>query len=185
MAQVGNHVEGITGSISLGNSCRPNIKNHTWWYQGVFSCQEWNSFQLSGKELVYLHLKDFLKYECELYLKQALTQPLRKIIVAYCILNHRLAIKIGHESNFPISRLSSLLSRLWYCLIQLEVIIHTDCHFKFHNCRGIIKATSFQSEDRISIIRSMIIWTLPIVFTIETRIMTNFWKLELCKYSEN
>ena len=29
----------------------------------------------SRKKLHYLHLKDFLKYECELYLKQPLTPP--------------------------------------------------------------------------------------------------------------
>jgi hypothetical protein len=36
----------------------------------VFLAKEWNSFHLSEKKIDYLHLKDFLKYECELYSKQ-------------------------------------------------------------------------------------------------------------------
>jgi hypothetical protein len=35
----------------------------------AFLAKEWNSFHLSKKNLDYLHLKDFLKYKCELYLK--------------------------------------------------------------------------------------------------------------------
>jgi hypothetical protein len=45
-----------------------------------------------------------LKYECELYLKQPLTPPQCKIIVAYRITNHRLAIGIGRWSTYYISR---------------------------------------------------------------------------------
>ena len=41
----------------------------------AFIVKYWSSFHLLGKELDYLHLKDFLKYECELYLKQPLTPP--------------------------------------------------------------------------------------------------------------
>ena len=61
----------------------------------VFLAKEWNSFHLFSKKVVYLHLKDFLNYECELYLKQPLTPPQRQIIVAYRTSNHRLAIEIG------------------------------------------------------------------------------------------
>ena len=49
----------------------------------VFLAKKWNSFHLYGKKLDYLHLKDFLKYECELYLKQPLTPSQHKIIDAY------------------------------------------------------------------------------------------------------
>ena len=35
----------------------------------AFLANEWNSFHLLRKKLDYLHLKDFLKYKCELYLK--------------------------------------------------------------------------------------------------------------------
>ena len=49
----------------------------------AFIAKEWNSFHLFGKKLYYLQLKDFRKYECELYLKQPLT-PQRKIIVGFC-----------------------------------------------------------------------------------------------------
>jgi hypothetical protein len=34
----------------------------------------------------YLHLKDFLKYECEVYLRQPLTPSKCKIIVTYLII---------------------------------------------------------------------------------------------------
>ena len=54
----------------------------------VFLAKEWNSFHLSRKKLDYLHLKEFLEYVCELYLKQPLTPPQRKIIVAYHTSNH-------------------------------------------------------------------------------------------------
>jgi hypothetical protein len=36
----------------------------------AFFAREWNSFHFFGKKLDYLHLKDFLKYKCELHLKQ-------------------------------------------------------------------------------------------------------------------
>ena len=63
--------------------------------KGAFlASKEWNSFHLSWTNLVYLHLKDFLKYECELYSKQPLTQPHHNIIIACYTLNHRLAIEI-------------------------------------------------------------------------------------------
>ena len=57
--------------------------------------KEWNSFQLLGKKLDYLHLKYFFTHKCGLYLKYLLTPPQRKIIVVDCTFNHRLAIEIG------------------------------------------------------------------------------------------
>jgi len=91
------------GSISMGNSRQPkNIKNKIRWYQGGFLAKEYNSFHLSGKKLDYLHCKDFLRYECELYLKQPLTLPQCKTIIAYRTVNHRLAIKIRRWSTIPI-----------------------------------------------------------------------------------
>ena len=60
----------------------------------TFLAKEWNYFHLLGKELDYLHLKDFLKYEFELYLKQPLT-PQHTTIVAYDTSNHRLALETG------------------------------------------------------------------------------------------
>jgi hypothetical protein len=63
--------------------------------------REWNSFQLLWKKLYYLPLKDFLKYECELYLKQPLTPPHHNIIDAYGTSNHRLAIEIGRWFECP------------------------------------------------------------------------------------
>ena len=49
------------------------------------------TISIFGKKLDYFHLKDFLEYECELYVKQPLTPPQRKMIVAY----HRLPIEFG------------------------------------------------------------------------------------------
>jgi len=69
----------------------------------VFFAREWNSFHFFGKKLDYLHLKDFLKYECELHLKQPINTTTRKIIVAYRILNHRLVVETGQWSTIPIS----------------------------------------------------------------------------------
>ena len=77
------------------------------------------------KKLDYLHLKDTLKYECELYLKQPLTPPQRKIIVSYSTSNHRLAIEIGQWSTIPISRDTSLCHFCYYSLIRLE----NEAHF--------------------------------------------------------
>ena len=45
----------------------------------AFLAKEWNSFHLSRKKLDHLHLKEFLKYECKLYLEQPSTPPQRKI----------------------------------------------------------------------------------------------------------
>jgi hypothetical protein len=42
-------------------------------------------FHLFGKKLDYLHLKDFLKKECELYLKQPLTPTTTQ---EHCCLPH-------------------------------------------------------------------------------------------------
>ena len=42
----------------------------------AFLANKWNSFHLLGKKVDYIHLKDFLKYECALlHLKQLLTPP--------------------------------------------------------------------------------------------------------------
>ena len=46
------------------------------------------------------NLKDFLKYKCELYLKQSQC----KIIAAYHTSNHRLAIETRQWSTIPTSR---------------------------------------------------------------------------------
>ena len=61
-------------------------------------------FYFVRKKLHYLHLKDIFIYECELYLKQPLTPPQRKIIDAYWTSNHRLAIETWWWSTIPISR---------------------------------------------------------------------------------
>ena len=67
---------------------------------------------------------DILKYECELYLKQPLTPPQHKIIVAYRTLNHRLAIEIGWSSTIPISRDNILCHFCSYNVVETR---HTLC----------------------------------------------------------
>ena len=98
--QIDNHVEDIVGILphwethdnpTTSKTTSVDIKED-------FLAKEWNSFHLHGKKLDYPHLKDFLKHECQLYLKQSLTPPYHIIIVAFCTSNHRLAIETGRLS---------------------------------------------------------------------------------------
>jgi hypothetical protein len=83
----------------------------------AFLAKEWNSFQLTRRRLDYLNLKKLPNYECALYLKQPLTPPQCKIIVAYHTSKHRLAIEIagGHLSQcLGIKYYANfVLKRLW------------------------------------------------------------------------
>ena len=87
----------------------------------------WNSFHFLGKKLDYLHLKVFLKYECELYLKQPLTPPQRKIIIGYPTSNHRLVAKIGRWSTNPIFRDTRLCHFFSYNVIGNEAHFVLEC----------------------------------------------------------
>jgi hypothetical protein len=76
-------------------------------------------FPSFGEEIRLLHLKDFLKYVSGMYLKQPLTLPQHKIVVAYHTSNHGLAIKIGWWSIIPIRRdksFGNLKSEIAYAL---------------------------------------------------------------------
>jgi hypothetical protein len=54
--------------ISWETHDNPTIRNTTYVdIKEVVLAKEWNSFHISEKKLDYLHLKHFLKYECELY----------------------------------------------------------------------------------------------------------------------
>ena len=99
---------------------QPHQKNNIWWYQGGFLGKEENSFHHVGKILNYLHLKDSLKYKCEMYLKQPLTSPQHKVLVAYHTSNRRLAIEIGWWSTIPISRDTRLCHLCSYNAIDTE-----------------------------------------------------------------
>ena len=118
-------MEGITGSISLGNLWQSkHIENCIQWYQRGFCCQKVELLSISHKRnLDSLHLKDFLKYECEMYVKQPLTPPQRKIIGAYCTSNHRLAIEMGRWTTIPISRDDRL------CHFGSFTIVIKEAHF--------------------------------------------------------
>jgi hypothetical protein len=75
----------------------------------VFLGKEWNSFHLLGKELDYQHLKDFLKYECELYLKQ----PLMPSHVIEALVMEGVVLWANHiHSRSPILRCMKLLQQL-------------------------------------------------------------------------
>ena len=50
-------------------------------FKHTFHAMDWNPFHYTRKKLVYLHLKDFLSYGCELYLKQPLTPPNTKLLL--------------------------------------------------------------------------------------------------------
>jgi hypothetical protein len=65
-------------------------------------------FHLSGKKLGYLHLKEFLKHKCALYLKQSLTPPHCKIVVTNCTSTHSIAIEIKLWLTIPTSKDNSL-----------------------------------------------------------------------------
>ena len=92
-----------------------------------FLPKEWNSFHLLGKHLDYLHLKDFLKYKCQLYLKQPLAPPQHKIIVAYCTSNRRLAIENGQCSTNRISRDNRLCHFCSYNVVENETHYVLEC----------------------------------------------------------
>ena len=93
----------------------------------AFLAMEYNSFHLSWKKLHYLHLENFLKYECELYLKQPLTPPQRMIIVAHHISHHRLAIEIGRWMTILISR-DTRPCHFWSCnAIEKEAHFVLEC----------------------------------------------------------
>jgi hypothetical protein len=63
-------VEDVVGSMWLGNPTTSKIKYDA--IKEVLLAEEYNSFQLSGKKQDCLHFRDFLKYKCEMYLKQTI-----------------------------------------------------------------------------------------------------------------
>ena len=84
-------------------------------------------FSSLGKKLDHLHLKDILKYECELYLNQPLTPPQCKIIATYCTSNNRLAIENGQWSTIPISRDTRLCHIFYFNAVEIEARFMLEC----------------------------------------------------------
>ena len=70
----------------------------------AFLAQEWSFFYIMENKLDYVHLKDFLNYECESHLKQPLAPPQRIIIVAYHTPNHRFVEEIDWWLTIAILR---------------------------------------------------------------------------------
>ena len=96
-------------------------------YHEVFVPKKWNFFHLLGKKLDYLHLKDLCKYECELYLKQPLTPPRRKITVAYHTTDHRLAIEIKWWLTILASRDNKLCYFCSYNAVENKAHFVLEC----------------------------------------------------------
>jgi hypothetical protein len=125
-------IQGINTWLNLTIMCHASWglshwENHVYVIKEVFLVKEWYSFHCSRKELDYLHLKDFLKYECKLYLEQPLTPPQCKFIIAYRTLNHRLGIEIGRWLTIPISRDDKLCHFCSYNAIESEGHFVLEC----------------------------------------------------------
>ena len=63
-----NHLEGIMGSTTMQNPWHIDTTNNHILLNAIknaFLAKEWNFFYLIGKKSIYLHLEDFLNYECE------------------------------------------------------------------------------------------------------------------------
>ena len=80
-----------------------------------------------GRNQITLHFEEFLKYECELYLKEPLTPSQHKIIVACCTLNHRLTTETGQCTIIPISRDTILCHFCSYNGIENEAHFVLEC----------------------------------------------------------
>ena len=64
MAQTNNNVEDVMFSLgTIDNPTTSKITFHD--VKEAILAKVWNSFNLLGKKLDYINLKDFLKYECE------------------------------------------------------------------------------------------------------------------------
>ena len=138
-----------------------------------FLAKEWNSFHLSGKKLDYLHLK---LYECELYLKQPLTPPKRKIIVAYLTMNHRLAIEIGCWLTIPISRDNRLCHFCSYNAVENKAQFMFECSL-YNPIR----------DEFPSIFKDVVLWSLKSFFEFDHQVDISFYVTEattLCHYME-
>ena len=130
--------------------------------QETILAKEWSYFHLAWKIIDYLHLKDLLKYECNLYLKQPMTSPLGNIIVAYRTSNYKLGIEIGQRLTIPISRYNRLCNfffsyitfendhnpcRVVPYITSLEIHLH---HYFENVVLGNLKCC-FQSDHKVDI----------------------------------
>ena len=107
--------------ISLIMGTTQHQKSHLMTPKRLF-LQKMEFFPSLGQELEHLCLKDFLKHECDLYLKQSLTPPQCKIIVAHHTSNHRLVIETRRWSAVPISGDNRL------CHFCLSNVVENEAH---------------------------------------------------------
>jgi hypothetical protein len=96
MAQIDNNVEGIMGLSHRKTHDNPTPSKIIFDdLKKAILAKEWIFFHLLRKKVDYIHLKDFLKYEIKLFLKQSLTTPQCRTIVAYNTSNHTIAFETG------------------------------------------------------------------------------------------
>jgi hypothetical protein len=126
-----------------------------------FSCWRVGLISSLSEELDYLHLKDFLRYECELYLKPSLTPPQCKSIAAYHTSNHKLAIEIRRWTSILIPRVTRLCHFCSYNAVENEAHFMLACplynpiRYKFqslfeHVVPGSLKSF-FQLDQQVNI----------------------------------
>ena len=86
-----------------------------------------NSFRLTEQRSYCLHLNNFLNYECESHLKQPLTSPSLKIIVAYCTLNLRFAIEVSRQSIIQSLQITHCATFALTNVVENEAHIVLEC----------------------------------------------------------
>ena len=167
LAQINDHVEGIMGSISLGNPWHHSLDLTFDDLKEAFLAKEWKYFHLTEKKQDYLHLKDFLKYECELYLKQSMTPSQYKYIVAYRIPNHRLAIEIRQWSTIPIFIDNSLFHFCSYNAVEIEA--HFVLEYPLYN----------SIEDKFqSLFKNVVLGSLKSLLQLDHKVHINLYLME-------
>ena len=115
-------------SISLGNhTTQQHQKLHLKISRRLSLAKEFHSFHLSGNKQDCLHLKDYLKYKCEVYLEQPLIPTQCKIIVAYRTSNHKLAIEIKWWLTIPLFGDNRLYHFCSYNTIENETRFVLEC----------------------------------------------------------
>ena len=122
---------------------------------------------LSWKKLDYLHLKDSLKYDCELYLKQSLTSSQLKIIVAYHTSIHRLSIETRQWSTTPMPRENRLCHFCSYNVVENEAQFVLECPL-FNSIRD-----KFQT-----LLKKVVLWSLKSLFQLAHQVETNLYLTE-------
>ena len=118
-------------------------------------------FHFSGNKLGYLHLKDFLKHKCALYLKQSLTPPQCKIVVINCTLTHSIAVEIGLWLTIPTLKDNTLCHFCSNSVVDNEAYFVLECPL-YNSIRD-----NFQSLFENVVLGSLksFNWTIKLILT--------------------